>query len=381
MSMAVDLSSLRAEFPVTQDWSYLNHAAIGPFPRRTTAAIEEVVHGFSSPQEMDGEAREGSIQIARENVAALVGGQSDQVAFVGSLADAISLATAGIDWQRGDNVLIPREEFPSNVYPVLNLERHGVEVRYVDKGDDGFTSVDRIAAAIDSRTKALVISHVEFMTGYRNDLTAIGTLCHDRDILSIVDGTQSIGPLAIDVAESKIDVIAAHAYKWLMAAFGLGVMHFSERAIERIHPTYSGRLSVQSGFENLEYSLDWRPGAARYQTGGLNWITLAAFNASADLVRSVSPREIEQHTLKLTDRLLEEVAAMGYQVTSSLDPSHRSQICSFTTGDRERDGQLVSMMEDRKVAVSLRGRGVRVSPYFYNSDEDIDRLLELLPMR
>ncbi len=379
--MALDLSTVRSEFPVTEDWAYLNHAAIGPFSRRTTAAIEEVVHGFSSPEEMDSEARGASVDVARENVATMVGGRADHVAFVGSLADAISLATAGIDWQPGDNVLIPREEFPSNVYPVLNLERHGVEVRYVEKGDDGFTSVARIADAMDGRTRALVLSHVEFMTGYRNDLNAIGKLCQERDVLSIVDGTQSIGPLAIDVSESGIDVIAAHAYKWLMAAFGLGVMHFSERAIERIHPTYSGRLSVQSGFEDLEYKLEWRPGAARYQTGGLNWITLAAFNASAELIRSIGSRDIEQHTLQLTDRLLSEVAAMGYQVTSNLDPAHRSQICSFTTGDRERDGQLVEMMQQRKVAVSLRGRGVRVSPYFYNSDEDIDRLLELLPMR
>lgn len=379
--MAVDVTALRSEFPVTQDWAYLNHAAIGPFSRRTTAAVEKVVHSFTSPLESDGGFREGLIDTARENVAALVQGRPDYVAFVGSLADAISLATAGIDWQAGDNVLIPHEEFPSNVYPVLNLERHGVDVRYVDKGEDGFTSVEKIAARMDKRTRALVISHVEFMTGFRNDLSAIGTLCRERDVLSIVDGTQSIGPLEIDFAESGIDVIAAHCYKWLMAAFGLGVMHFSERAVERIHPTYSGRLSVKGGYEDLDYRLDWRDGALRYQTGGLNYISLAAFNASADLIRSIGPREIERHTLQLTDRLLKEVAAMGYEVTSNLNPAHRSQICSFTSGDRDRDAQLVETMTGHKVAVSLRGRGVRVSPYFYNSDEDIDRLLELLPMR
>ncbi len=377
--MAVDLSSVRAEFPVTDEWAYMNHAAIGPFPRRTTTAVEQMVRGFTVPIEDDGGARERAIETARENVAALVKGRPDHVAFVGSLADAISLATQGIDWQPGDNVLIPREEFPSDVYPVLNLQRRGVEVRYVDKGEDGFTSVDKIAAALDSRTRALVLSHVEFMTGFRNDLHAIGALCQDHDILSIVDGTQSIGPIEIDFVESGIDVIAAHCYKWLMASFGLGVMHFSERAIERIHPTYSGRLGVKSGYEDLDYALDWRDGALRYQTGGLNYISLSAFNASSDLIRSIGIPEIEQHVLKLTDRLLSEVAQMGYQVTSSLDPAHRSQICSFTTGDRDRDAQLVETMQQHKVAVSLRGRGVRVSPYFYNSDEDIDRLLELLP--
>ena len=377
--MALDLATVRSEFPVTEEWAYLNHAAIGPFSRRTTAAVDAVVHGFSSPEAMDRDGRAAAPDIAREHVAALVGGTSERVAFVGSLADAISLATAGIDWQPGDNILIPREEFPSNVYPVLNLERRGVEVRYVEKNERGFTSVDKIAAAIDAQTRALVISHVEFMTGYRNDLSAIGALCRERDVLSVVDGTQSIGPLPLSVDIDGIDVIAAHCYKWLMAAFGLGIMHFSERAIERIHPTYAGRLSVNSGFENLDYALDWRPGAQRYQTGGLNWITLTAFNASAELIRSFDPREIEAHTLRLTDRLLDEVSAMGYRVTSDRDPAHRSQICSFSSGDAEQDAALVERMTSNHVAVSLRGKGIRVSPYFYNDDDDIGRLLELLP--
>jgi selenocysteine lyase/cysteine desulfurase len=379
--MALDLEMVRSEFPVTEEWAYLNHAAIGPFSRRTTAAVDAVVHGFSSPEAMDRDGRAAAPDIAREHVAALIGGTSERVAFAGSLADAISLATAGIDWRPGDNVLIPREEFPSNVYPVLNLERRGVNVRYVEKDGRGYTSIEKIAAAIDDRTRALVISHVEFMTGYRNDLSAIGALCRDRDVISIVDGTQSIGPLPLNVEQDGIDVIAAHCYKWLMAAFGLGIMHFSERAIERIHPTYAGRLSVNSGFENLDYALDWRPGAQRYQTGGLNWIALTAFNASAELIRSFDQHDIRQHMLQLTDRLLDEVTDMGYQVTSERDPAHRSQICSFSTGDPEQDATLVERMTSNHVAVSLRGKGIRVSPYFYNNDSDIDRLLELLPRR
>ena len=377
--MAKDLAALRSEFPFTEKWAYLNHASIGPFPRSTTAAVDSVLHGFSSPEDMDSAGREAASGVARENMAVLVGGESDRVAFVASLADAISLATAGISWKAGDNILLPREEFPSNVYPVLNLERLGVEVRFVDKDEDGFTSIDRIEAAIDSRTRALVISHVEFMTGFRNDLHAIGQLCQTHGVLSIVDGTQSIGPLPIDADANGIDFIAAHTYKWLMAAFGLGVMHFSERAIEQIHPTYAGRLSVNSSFQDLDYALDWRPGAQRYQTGGLNWMSLTAFNASAELIRSFDSGEIERHTLRLTDRVLAEAAAMGYQVTSNLEPAHRSQICSVTTGSVERDAALVDTMKEHAVAVSLRGRGIRVSPYFYNNDDDVDRLLELLP--
>jgi selenocysteine lyase/cysteine desulfurase len=379
--MAVPLSSLRSEFPVAETWAYLNHATHGPFARRTVAAVDEVARAWACPPTMSGATREGAIETARANVAALVNGDPARAAFVGNLGDAMSLCAAGIDWASGDNVVIPRDEFPSVVYPFLNLERRGVEVRLVEKDARGFTDLERIAAAMDERTRALVISHVEFMDGFRNDLAALGRLCRERDALSLVDVTQSMGALPIDVAATGIDVVAAHGYKWLMASYGLGVIHLSERAIERIRPVYVGRLSVSKGFEDLDYALDWRAGAQRYQTGGINWLGLAAFNASAELIRAADPAATERHTLALTDRLLAAVAAKGYRVTSCLDRPHRSQIVSFTTGDHAADAALVTDLAARQVAVSLRGRGVRVSPYFYNTDEDVDRLIEGLPER
>ncbi|HEU5422692.1 MAG TPA: aminotransferase class V-fold PLP-dependent enzyme [Nitrolancea sp.] len=378
--MTVELATLRAEFPIAEEWAYLNHAAIGPFSRRTEAAIAAVSGAFARPPSM-GNAYGEAIETARGNVAKFVGGTPDGVAFVGSLADAMSLVAAGIDWHPGDNVVMPQEEFPSNVYPFLNLGRLGVELRMVEKDEQGFTSLERVAAAMDGHTRAVVLSHVEFMTGYKNDLDALGRLCQEHGALSVVDATQSMGALPIDVAQSGIDVIAAHGYKWLMASFGLGVVHLSERAIEAIHPVYVGRLSVALGFEELEYRIHWQPGARRYQTGGINWLGVAAFNASATLIEAAEPARTAAHCLALTDRLLAGVAELGYQVTSCLDPAHRSQIVSFSSGDRDTDERLVENLEAQQVSTTLRGRGVRVSPYFYNTEADIDRLLELLPPR
>lgn len=379
--MASRTSSFRGEFPVTESWAYLNHATHGPFSRRTLAAINRVALLWSEPPTMDGAVREAEIATARENVAALAGGSAKRVAFVGNLGDAMSLCAAGLDWRRGDNVVIPRDEFPSVVYPFMNLGRLGVELRLVEKDERGYTDLGQIADLIDGRTRALVISHVEFMDGFRNDLSAIGRLCRERDVLSIVDATQSMGALPIDADRNEIDVVAAHGYKWLMASYGFGAIHFSEPAIERIHPVYVGRLSVNKGFEDLDYALDWREGAARYQTGGINWLSIAAFNASAELIRAADPAQTERHTLALTDRLLAAVAERGYAVTSCLDRPTRSQIVSFTTGSHETDGRLVADLLEQRVAVSLRGRGIRVSPYFYNSDEDVDRLIAALPRR
>ena len=365
----------RDEFPVTEEWAYLNHATHGPFARRTSAAVAGVAEAFACPPRMSGAAREGAIVQARENVAALVGGVPNHVAFVGNLGDAMGLCAAGIDWRPGDNVVIPRDEFPSVVYAFLNLQDRGVTVRFVEKDERGFTDLSRIADAMDGRTRALVISHVEFMDGFRNDLAAIGRLCRERGVLSIVDATQSMGALPIDVQAAGIDVLAAHGYKWLMASYGFGPIHFSERALAEIRPVYVGRSSVNKGFEDLDYALDWREGALRYQTGGINWFALAAFNASAELIRAADPAQTERHTLGLLDRLIEGLQSRGYAITSSLDPAQRSQILSFTSGTREGDAGLVAALYDAKVAVSLRGKGVRVAPYFYNDEEDVERLL------
>jgi cysteine desulfurase / selenocysteine lyase len=379
--VSLDLAALRAEMPITETWNYLNHATHGPFPRRTVEAVSRVAAMWQSPPELDGGEREETIQIVRRNIASLVNGRPEGVAFTGNLAESISLAASGIDWQPGDNAVVPELEFPSVVYPFLGLEHRGVELRLAPKDENGFTSRENIESVMDGRTRAVAISHVEFRDGFKNDLCALGRTCHEGHALLIVDATQSMGPCVIDLQACGVDVIAAHSYKWLMSSYGVGVMHLSERAIERIRPTYVGRLSVDKHFEDLDYELTWRDGAGRYQTGGINWLSLAALRASTDLIVSIGAPEIEQHSLRLTERLLDGVANKGYHVTSSRDPAHRSAIVSFSTGDLARDGEIVEELKRERIAVSLRGRGVRVSPYFYNTESEINQLVDVLPER
>jgi cysteine desulfurase / selenocysteine lyase len=379
--VVLDTSSLRQQFPITNKWNYVNHATHGPFPVATSNAIADLANAWSSPPDLDHNVNDRTTNAVREMIAGMVNGNPANVAFTGSLAESMSLAGGGMDWKSGDNCVIPEEEFPSVVYPFLNLERLGVEVRFAEKGDDGFTSIDKIREATDERTRAIVISHVEFMTGFRNDLAALSELARSLDALLIVDVTQSLGPCVVDVESTGVDVIAAHSYKWLMASYGIGVTYLSDRAIERIHPTYTGRLSVDLGFEDLGYQLKFREGAARYQSGGLNWITMSGLQASLQLITTMKSSEIAAHTVELTDRLLEGVESKGYIVTSSKTPEHRSAIVSFTSGDEASDTQLVADLERQKISVVVRGKGIRVSPYFYNTVSEIDQLVDALPTR
>ncbi|MEX2425986.1 MAG: aminotransferase class V-fold PLP-dependent enzyme [Thermomicrobiaceae bacterium] len=379
--MPLDTSSLRQQFPITEEWNYVNHATHGPFPIATSTAISALAKAWYSPPDLDHSGNDKTTDSVRRMIAKMVNGKPENVAFTGSLAESMSLAASGMDWQAGDNCVIPEHEFPSVVYPFLNLERRGVSVRFAPKGADGFTSLDAIRATADDRTRAIVVSHVEFMNGFRNDLAALSQMAHEMGALLVVDATQSLGPSVVDVASTGVDVIAAHSYKWLMASYGVGVTYLSDRAIERIHPTYAGRLSVNLGFEDLGYELKLRDGAARYQTGGLNWITLSGLCASLELITTMEPSDIAAHTVGLTERLMDGVESKGYTVTSSRETEHRSAIVAFTTGSSEEDAALVSDLEQKKISVALRGLGVRVSPYFYNTDDEIDQLVEALPSR
>jgi cysteine desulfurase / selenocysteine lyase len=381
MAQATDVRTFREEFPVTQDWSYLNHAAYGPFPQRTVRALTEYAEAFAQAPTFFTPEREKIPGEAAEYVGRLAGTTGDMVAWVPSLADGMNLMAHGVDWKDGDNVLIPVDEFPSVVYPFLNLQSKGVELRYVQKNAEGRTDLNLIEAAIDGRTRAVALSYVEFMDGYRNDLKALGALCKARGIELFVDATQGLGAQPIDLPETGVSAVAAHGYKWLMAGFGVGCVVFNADAIERIKVTYAGRLSVKGGFEDAEYKLDWRDGAGRYQTGGLNTLGLTGLHASLSLVTEAGPEWTRQHTLGLLDKLVEGVQGMGYEVASDLTPERRSQIMAFTSGNHTRDGELVEQLTRANVAVTLRGRGVRVSPYFYNNEDDIERLLEALPPR
>ncbi len=341
--------------------------------------MQDYAGAWTSPAEYDEARTARVITESREGIAELAGGDPSLVTFNGSLAEGMNLLANGIDWVAGDNVLIPVEEFPSVVYPFLNLEHRGVTVRFVEKNAERRTDLSLLEAAMDDRTRAVALSHVEFMDGYKNDLKALGSLCQSRGIELFVDVTQSLGAQPIDLNGSGVTAVAAHGYKWLLASFGIAVVVFAEGAIDRIRPTYAGRMSVEASWEDSEYKLNFKPTAERYQTGGMNVMGLTALHSSLSLVREAGPEWTARHTAGLIDRLAEGVTASGYAVVSTLDPQHRSQIVTISSGDLKRDGEIVEELERRNVAVTLRGRGIRISPYFYNTNEDIDRLLEALP--
>jgi cysteine desulfurase / selenocysteine lyase len=354
-----DLAAARGEFPITGECVYLNHAAVGPIPRASKRWMAQAIDEYLV---LDREQWAGRTRVVRKLCAWLI--------------NARPLAANGIDWRAGENVVVHADDFPSVIFPWLNLAEQGVETRRV-AARAGRVRVDDIADAIDARTRAVAISSVQFKTGYRVDLAAIGQLCRDRDLLFIVDGIQSLGALALDVAACGADVVAADAHKWLLGPQGIGLFYCSDRALDRLKVRTVGWLSMREPFL-FDYRFDLLPDARRFEPGSENTIGICGLGGAIELIAAFGKAEIEARVLALTELLCEGLARRGYRVASPRGERERSGIVIFTS-PRHPTEEVFARLAAERIVVSVRGGGIRGSPHYYNSEEEIARLLDALP--
>lgn len=376
----IDTSWIREqEFPLTQRWAYLNHGSVGPLPTRTIQALNAVNACFAEPHLWEISNRCAPQCAVRDTIARLAGVRPARVAFVGSTGHGISICAAGIDWQTGDEVVIPQSEYPSLALPFLAQAINGVSVRWAPKNAAGRTDLNAIEAEMSDRTRAVAISYVEYADGYRNDLSALAEFCRSRDVMLIVDATQAMGALPLMLDEWGVHAAVAHGYKWLHSGFGIAVAAFSEEGLERIRPTHAGGRSVCNNPYVAEPALMWDPTAQRFETGEPANTLIAGMAASLSLLDEVGVERILPHAQGLIDELVVGVRERGYEIASSLDPAHRSQYVAITAGSSDADLRLHVSLTEAGVITALRPKGLRVAPSFYNDTSDIHRLIDALP--
>ena len=372
LAVVVDPRSVaaRAQFPSAETAIHLDHASVGPISLRVAEVMQ---------QNADDQARSGfdpawrhDIERVRRQVAWLVGSQPDNVAYVQNTSFGLSIAANGVDWQPGDNVVLPTREFPSNYYPWLNLRRRGVELRLVE-APEGHASIDDIAAAIDRRTRVVTLSAVQFSNGCRYDLAAIGGLCRQRGVLFVVDGTQAVGALRVEVEASGIDVLAVSAHKWMLGPPGIGFVTLSTRALEVIQPSVVGWLSVADPFA-FDYQLDLTPSASRFEPGTENVVGILGLGGTISLLQEYTPQWVEERILRLTDHVCQEVTARGFVVQSPRQDRQRSGIVIFSKPDTDPE-QLHERLAAAGVKCAVRAGGIRFSPHYYNTTDEIDTAL------
>jgi cysteine desulfurase/selenocysteine lyase len=368
------------EFPMLQEYTYLNTASQGPWPTRTIQAVHEAATAMAyvnTPQGMPETAP--AAQQARERLARLLHAQPDDIVWTSNTTHGLNMVAQGIDWRPGDNCVVPAGEFPSLAYAWGHLRARGVDVRLVP-WDGAGPSVAALLEAMDARTRAVCCSAVAWDTGYRMDLEDLGTHCAARGVLLVVDAIQAVGAHDLDVQATRIAALATHGYKWLMAGFGVGALYVAPAALDRIRPTFIGAQSVLSPSDPGKDPFPWQPNAQRYAAGGVNTLGLTALASSLGLIEELGIATIAAH-----GRRLASLAATGLRQKSRLHvisdprPEHCSTLVVFTCGSPAHDAQLVQDLAAQGIMVALRPRGVRIAPHFYNTEADIARLLEALP--
>jgi selenocysteine lyase/cysteine desulfurase len=372
----MDWTALRAEFPVTRHWAFFDHAAVAPLSAPAQRALLEWATYMTE---------NGGVRLARwnrriEEVRGLAGRLLNadplDVAFVKNTSEGIGIVAEGFPWRPGDNVVTAAEEYPANIYPWLNLASRGVEVRLIPSRGNRL-SVDDLRDALDARTRLVSISFVEYSSGFRNDLAAIGELCRERGIHFFVDAIQGLGVFPLDVQALPIDFLAADGHKWLLGPEGAGILYVRRELVDLLHPVDIGWNSVvgATDFSRIDFRL--KPNAGRWESGSLNVGGISALGASLALLLEIGIPAVGARILELTDHLCQRAAAAGFEVFSSRPVDDRSGIVSLVVPGREpRD--LVRRCKEEQIVVNQRSGRLRVSPHCYNTPAELDHLVEVL---
>jgi len=372
-------SALRDLFPITKRYNYLNHAAVSPLPLPALQAVEaqlKDVHENGSVNFRDWlEVKEQ----ARQLLARLLGARPDQVAFMRNTSDALSTVANGLTWEKGDNIVTFRGEFPSNIYPWLRIrDVFDVELRMCEERN-GRIDIEDLENLIDQKTRVVTISHVQFASGFRMDLERLGRLVRSHDALLVVDVIQALGVLPIDVEAELVDVAAGAGHKWLLGPEGVGYLYLSDRARERIQPTLVGWISVPQPEDFQNFEQGWKQGTLAWETGTGPAALMYGLKASLGLLTALGVAQIARHLKQLTDHLCDGLQSKAYSVVSSRLSGEKSQIVCIHPTPGMSAMTLYAHLKRQNIITAPRGDRLRIAPHVYNTLEEMDALIEALP--
>lgn len=379
-----DLESLRREeFPHSKATTYLNHAAISPLPQRSKKHIQWTVEELSGDPStfFTSHAMPALAQFSALIARHINAASAAEIVPTTSTSAAMNAVAQAIDWRPGDNILFCDVEFPANAYPWMSLTRDGVATRCVPAANGGLT-LNRVDEFCDERTRAVAVSAVQFFTGHRADLAAIGRFCRDNGLLFIVDAIQAIGHMPIDVQAMHVDVLATGGQKSLLALPGVGFLYVREAVAEAMRPRLVHSNATAEYLHWLAYDLTPLPGAARFMSGTPNVPGILGIMSSLELIAELGIANIDTHTTALTRYGGELLTAAGHEVITPLDAA--GPILTFRSPhDSATTDRLVQELAARHIITGkhLDAEGapyIRLSFHAYNTTNEIDRFMTAL---
>jgi selenocysteine lyase/cysteine desulfurase len=367
-----DIDKVREWFPITKHKVFLNHAAQSPLPKTVADAVRKYADDFSNFGDTSIEWNDGGKPL----FAKLIGAKKEEIAFIENTSVGMNIAASVLHYPPGSKIVTTDLEYPSVVYPWLR-KNLGVKVHYV-KNVDGKILLDDVEKVVDDKTVAVAVSHVEYVNGFRNDLRALSEIAHKHGAYLIVDAIQSAGAIPIDVKKDDVDFLATACYKWLLSPPGAGYFYVKEELIEKFEPPFVGWASVKPEvFETIDFWDIWglrlSETASRFEVGSPSFISLIGAAEALKMILNFGIENIEKRILKLTDHAIEAVKSLGLEIFTPEEKKNRSGIVLFKI---RKPQELVAQLRQKGIVVSARAHGIRVSPHFYNTEDEIDRLIE-----
>lgn len=368
-----DLSSYRREFPVCEHSVYFNHAGVAPASTRVRDAVGGWMNRLVERGLLDEDLWEEEAEDCRARFANLIRASPDEIAFVRNTSHGLSLVAAGLDWREGDRVAVATElEYPSNVYVWQHLAHRGVEVDSVE-ARQGAVTAESIEAALRPRTRLVAVSSAQYATGAVTDLEAVGKLCRERRLLLCVDGIQTLGALDIDVKGIGAHFLAADSHKWLLGIPGVGALYVDRDVIDQLRPVLVGWKSTTDAWNFDRAHFELLSDARKFEEGSPPYALIAGLRAALGLLEEVGIPGVTRRIEGLIDQLVGGLHELGADVA----PPHKQRHHMITFTHPACDGsELLARLSEQGFVLSQRRGRLRVSPHFYNTEEEIHRLVD-----
>ena len=371
--MNIDL--IRSEFPVTSKYAYFDHAAVGPLPTRVLEATKRVVQE-KSEGDIHWESWEEGAEAARKSIAELVGARVEEIALTTSTSEGLAIVANGLSYEKDQNIVTCDMEFASNLFPWQALaKRYGVELRVV-RNREATLRMEDFSEMIDAKTKLVAISYVQYSNGFRTDLAELSKIAHENGAYVVTDAVQAVGQMPIDVTNLRVDFLASSGYKWLLSPISTGFLYVKRDLLNELWPTIVGYRSDENPMDFSYRTLQPAQTARRYEAGQLNFPGFAGMKEAIGLLQEVGIENVWSRICSHIDLLRNGIEKNGtFQIRSSINEKNRSGILNLAC---QNPGSIADRLFEHGIVISVRGGGLRISPHFYNTEEEIRKLLSEL---
>ena len=363
----------RDQFPITRRLIYLNHAAVAPLSKPAAQAMQTLAQEALEFGALHYDQWLNTYESLRVAGARLIGADRSEIALVKNTSEGIATVALGLNWRPGDKIVAFQEEFPANIYPWRRLEAERVQVEWLSVYDP-LEKVDEACRG----ARLLAISFVQYLSGFRANLEAIGEICQRRGCFFLVDAIQGLGAFPLNVDQCHIDALAADGHKWLLGPEGCGILYVRKERQDLIDPVEFGWTNVAGYADYASRDMTLRPDAGRYECGTLNTIGCYGLRAAIEFLLEIGIGRIAPAVQALGDRLAAGAGRKGYRVLGNRTSENGAGIVSIQKPEIDCRA-IVRHLKDHGILAAPRQGWVRMSPHFYVSPDEIDRSIEALP--